>query len=42
MNKGGEGEDAHRATFFCSLTGIIGGGILRFFEGEKSPPNRSG
>jgi hypothetical protein len=23
--KGGEGEGAHRATFFCLLTGIIGG-----------------
>jgi hypothetical protein len=31
--KGGEGENAHRATVFCSLAGIIGG-ILRFRRGK--------
>jgi hypothetical protein len=40
--KGGEGEDAHRATFFCSLEGIIGGRGNSQVLGEKFPPNRSG
>jgi hypothetical protein len=33
--KGGEGEDAHRATFFARLQELLGG-ILRFW-GEKFP-----
>jgi hypothetical protein len=35
--KVGEGEDAHRATFFRSLAGIIGGGGFSGFRGEKFP-----
>jgi hypothetical protein len=35
--KGGEGEDAHRATVFCSLAGIIGGGEFSGFGEESSP-----
>jgi hypothetical protein len=36
--KGGEGEGAHEATFFCLLTGIIGGNS-EFWGGGSSPIN---
>jgi hypothetical protein len=39
--KVGEGEDAHRATFFCSLAGIIGRNS-QVLGGGEVPPNRSG
>jgi hypothetical protein len=37
--KGGEGEGAHRATFFACLQELLGNSEVL---GEKVPPNRSG
>jgi hypothetical protein len=39
--KGGEGRVHTEATFFCLLTGIIGGNS-EVLGREKFPPNRSG